>query len=50
MKSISNLWVGALWQAAMPLENEAQVSTTAQTVKTVPEAPFHKTSEQTNPA
>ncbi|WP_198554756.1 hypothetical protein [Shewanella sp. Actino-trap-3] len=45
MKSISNLWVGALWQAAMPLENEAQALPVTQTARTVPETPFHKISK-----
>ncbi|MGI2171360.1 hypothetical protein ACROAE_14420 [Shewanella sp. MF05960] len=31
MKSISSLWVGALWQAAMPEVNEVQSSNASQT-------------------
>ncbi|MGI2109399.1 hypothetical protein ACRN9C_08355 [Shewanella frigidimarina] len=50
MKSTSSLWVGALWQAAMPVQHEIQPSNTSQT-SAEPSSPVTpQTSQPTNPA
>jgi hypothetical protein len=48
MKSTSSLWVGALWQAAMPVAKEVQNAKAAQA--TPPAGHLHKAKQQANPA
>ncbi|MBB1439642.1 hypothetical protein H5202_13355 [Shewanella sp. SG41-4] len=50
MKSTSSLWVGALWQAAMPLKHEIQSSNTSQTAAEPSSQALQQTSQPTNPA
>lgn len=50
MKSSSSLWVGALWQAAMPVAKEGQNAKAAQVTKTAPAGDLHKAKQQVNPA
>ncbi|MBO1896355.1 hypothetical protein HNW13_011300 [Shewanella sp. BF02_Schw] len=50
MKSTSSLWVGALWQAAMPVKHEIQSPNTSQT-SAEPSSPVtQQTYKPTNPA
>ena len=50
MKSMSSLWVGALWQAAMPVAKEVQKAKAAQATQTAPAGGLHKAKQQVNPA
>ncbi|MGP1719489.1 hypothetical protein [Shewanella frigidimarina] len=50
MKSTSSLWVGALWQAAMPVQYEIQSSNTSQTAAEPSSPVTPQTSQPTNPA
>ncbi|MCL1089969.1 hypothetical protein L2744_10195 [Shewanella profunda] len=51
MKSSSSLWVGALWQAAMPVAKDVQKAKVAQTTTpTAPAGHLHKAKQQVNPA
>ena len=50
MKSTSRLWVGALWQAAMPEAKNVQTAKAAQTRLTAPAGDLHKAKQQVNPA
>ncbi|MFV0594889.1 hypothetical protein [Shewanella sp.] len=50
MKSTSSLWVGALWQAAMPEAKNMQTAKAVQTRLTAPAGDLHKAKQQVNPA
>ncbi|MFB2685301.1 hypothetical protein K0H59_17310 [Shewanella sp. FJAT-51649] len=50
MKSTSSLWVGALWQAAMPETKNVQTAKAVQTRLTAPAGDLHKAKQQVNPA
>ena len=50
MKSTSSLWVGALWQAAMPVKHEIQSSNVSQTAATPSAQVVEQTSQSINPA
>ena len=50
MKSTSNLWVGALWQAAMPVKHETQSSNVSQTAAAPNAQTVDKKAQTINPA
>jgi hypothetical protein len=50
MKSASSLWVGALWQAAMPVKHEIQSSNVSQTAAAPSAQAVQHTSQPLNPA
>ncbi|CAM4386486.1 hypothetical protein [Shewanella livingstonensis] len=50
MKSTSSLWVGALWQAAMPITHETQSSGVSQTAAVPSAQIIQQKSQPINPA
>lgn len=50
MKSTSSLWVGALWQAAMPETKNVQTAQAVQKRVKAPAGGLHKAKQQVNPA
>lgn len=50
MKSTSSLWVGALWQAAMPVAKDVQKVKATQAAQTASVGNLHKAKQQVNPA
>jgi hypothetical protein len=50
MKSTSSLWVGALWQAAMPEKDEIQSSNVSQTAAEPSAQSVQHKSQTINPA
>lgn len=50
MKSVSSLWVGALWQAAMPAERQAQSANVSQTAAQPSAQMDPQVQQTTNPA
>ena len=50
MKSTSSLWVGALWQAAMPVKQEIQSSNVSQTAAAPSTPSVDKKVQTLNPA
>ncbi|WP_175405804.1 hypothetical protein [Shewanella sp. MEBiC00475] len=50
MKSTSSLWVGALWEAAMPVKHEMLSSNVSQTAAASSTQPIEQKSQPINPA
>ncbi|GGP92025.1 hypothetical protein [Shewanella ulleungensis] len=50
MKSISSLWVGALWQAAMPVQSEVKSSNASQTAAEPNSQATEQAQQTINPA
>ncbi|MGX9461383.1 hypothetical protein ACWXWU_09090 [Shewanella sp. A14] len=50
MKSTSSLWVGALWQAAMPVKHEMKSSNASQTAAAPSAQTVEQRSQTINPA
>ncbi|MGL4711082.1 MAG: hypothetical protein ACRC6S_05430 [Shewanella sp.] len=50
MKSTSSLWVGALWDAAMPIVKTVQKPNAAKATPTASVVYLHKAKQPVNPA